>query len=122
MTVIQIVPAHTRQQGQDKQQQQQHRELPKTATNGALAAATTNRHHSKRKLPEHQHHHQQQQQEHQAAAAPEPKPRPHFRSNLPRPSFPQGGRGVPLPPVPELDRSDHERESMSPVPEQLAGR
>jgi hypothetical protein len=24
---------------------------------------------------------------------------------------------VPLPPVPELDRSDHERESMSPVPE-----
>ena len=120
MTVIQIVPAHTRQQGQDKQQQQQHRELPKTATNGALAA-TTNRHHSKRKLPDHHHHHQQQQ-EHQAATAPEPKPRPHFRSNLPRPSFPQGGRGVPLPPVPELDRSDHERESMSPVPEQLTGR
>ena len=119
--MIQIVPAHTRQQGQagstDKQQQQQHRELPKAATNGTLA--TTNRHHPKRKLPEH---HQQQQAAAAAAAAPEPKPRPHFRSNLPRPSFPQGGRGVPLPPVPELDRSDHERESMSPVPEQLTGR
>ena len=25
---------------------------------------------------------------------------------------------VPLPPVPELDRSDHERESISPIPEQ----
>lgn len=44
-----------------------------------------------------------------------------FRSNLPRPApvvhqFAQSR--VPLPPVPELDRSDHERESMSPVPEQ----
>ena len=47
-----------------------------------------------------------------------------FRSNLPRPApihnyGHQGGRSVPLPPVPELDRSDHERESMSPVPESL---
>ena len=47
-----------------------------------------------------------------------------FRSNLPRPApmvhhhqqFAQGR--VPLPPVPELDRSDHERESISPIPEQ----
>ena len=47
-----------------------------------------------------------------------------FRSNLPRPAPTHNyglptGRSVPLPPVPELDRSDHERESMSPVPEQL---
>lgn len=44
-----------------------------------------------------------------------------FRSNLPRPApihnYGQGVRSVPLPPVPELDRSDHERESMSPIPE-----
>ena len=45
-----------------------------------------------------------------------------FRSNLPRPApihnfGHQSGRSVPLPPVPELDRSDHERESLSPVPE-----
>ena len=45
-----------------------------------------------------------------------------FRSNLPRPApihnyGHQGVRSVPLPPVPELDRSDHERESMSPIPE-----
>ena len=42
-----------------------------------------------------------------------------YRSNLPRPApihhFGPAGR-VPLPPVPELERSDHERESMSPTP------
>ena len=41
-----------------------------------------------------------------------------FRSNLPRPS-PMGHFSysrVPLPPVPELERSDHERESISPTP------
>merc|ERR1712223_608270 len=45
-----------------------------------------------------------------------------YRSNLPRPSpIHHFGPGrVPLPPVPELERSDHERESMSPTPSSSA--
>ena len=45
-----------------------------------------------------------------------------YRSNLPRPApIHHFGPGrVPLPPVPELERSDHERESMSPTPSSSA--
>ena len=76
---------------------------------------------------------EQQRQEQQQNVAPPPNPanQPQratgyvsentkrlYRSNLPRPSpmnqFAQGR--VPLPPVPELERSDHERESISPIP------
>ncbi|TRY63319.1 hypothetical protein TCAL_01829 [Tigriopus californicus] len=40
-----------------------------------------------------------------------------YRSPHPRPSNLQFAQGrVPLPPVPELERSDHERESISPIP------
>jgi hypothetical protein len=101
-----------------QQQQQRHtrRELPRIATNGTLTRPGAA---GKRRLPDRT-----------LPPAPEPVhafPPPGvrlFRSNLPRPApmvhhhqqFAQGR--VPLPPVPELDRSDHERESMSPVPEQ----
>jgi len=106
------------QQQQHHQQQQRHtrRELPRIATNGTLTRPGAA---GKRRLPDRT-----------LPPAPEPVhafPPPGvrlFRSNLPRPApmvhhhqqFAQGR--VPLPPVPELDRSDHERESMSPVPEQ----
>jgi hypothetical protein len=94
---------------------QTRRELPRIVTNGTLNRAGAA---GKRRLPERS-----------LPPAPEPV---HayppgvrlFRSNLPRPApmvhhhqqFAQSR--VPLPPVPELDRSDHERESISPIPEQ----
>merc|ERR1712018_772573 len=63
---------------------------------------------SNRYFHSHPHHQQQQQRI--------------YRSNLPRPSpIHHFGPGrVPLPPVPELERSDHERESMSPTPSSSA--
>lgn len=94
---------------------QTRRELPRIATNGTLGRP---QHQQKRKLPEakpaaeqYQPQPQQQQRLYQQQRI--------YRSNLPRPApihqFGPGGR-VPLPPVPELERSDHERESMSPTP------
>lgn len=93
---------------------QTRRELPRIATNGTLgrspAGSASGISAAKRKLPEpagpspvtdHQQRLYQQQRL--------------YRSNLPRPAPIHGSR-VPLPPVPELERSDHERESMSPTP------
>merc|ERR1719510_212780 len=86
---------------------QTRRELPRIATNGTLGRPQAAQQ-QKRKLPDTQ---QQQQKVFQQQRI--------YRSNLPRPApihqFGPGGR-VPLPPVPELERSDHERESMSPTP------
>ena len=110
ITVIQIVPAARSAQQQPEQHYAQ-RELPRIATNGTLNARTLPQQ-PKRKLPD-----RSKLPTPPSEPKPDPKPRL-FRSNLPRPAPNFGqGRGVPLPPVPELDRSDHERESMSPVPD-----
>lgn len=98
---------------------QTRRELPRIATNGTLgrspAGSASGLSAGKRKLPEpagpspvtdHQQRLYQQQRL--------------YRSNLPRPAPIHGSR-VPLPPVPELERSDHERESMSPTPSSSGG-
>ena len=110
------------------------RELPRIVTNGTLGRPSSmNSHQSyptkNRRLPDRSHF---QTNNHPAqeppAAAPQLQNIPSryfqpqqriYRSNLPRPApihhFGPAGR-VPLPPVPELERSDHERESMSPTP------
>ena len=96
---------------------QTRRELPRIATNGTLGKPT-----QKRKLPD---------RTSTSRDLPEPptstpqrlyQQQRLFRSNLPRPAPihqfgpSTGNHRVPLPPVPELERSDHERESMSPTP------
>ena len=96
---------------------QTRRELPRIATNGTLGKPT-----QKRKLPD---------RTSTSRDLPEPptstpqrlyQQQRLFRSNLPRPAPihqfgpSTGSHRVPLPPVPELERSDHERESMSPTP------
>jgi hypothetical protein len=112
---------------------QTRRELPRIATNGTLGRPQQ----PKRRLPDrsqlqppppdpnqyHHHQHQQQQllqQQQQQQRLFHQQQQRFYRSNLPRPApihqfGPSSGR-VPLPPVPELERSDHERESMSPTP------
>lgn len=93
------------------------RELPRIATNGTLTRPGNGSGNpaGKRRLPERSLPVAPPEQVH---GYPPPGVRL-FRSNLPRPApvvhqFAQSR--VPLPPVPELDRSDAERESMSPVP------
>ncbi len=92
------------------------RELPRIVTNGTLGRPQPQPP-QKRKLPETRAAQDSRLQVQPAQAMP-PVQRI-YRSNLPRPApihqFGPGGR-VPLPPVPELERSDHERESMSPTP------
>ena len=93
------------------------RELPRIATNGTLTRPGTGNAAGKRRLPQPERSLPVAPPE-QVHAYPPPGVRL-FRSNLPRPApvvhhFAQSR--VPLPPVPELDRSDAERESMSPVP------
>ena len=106
------------------------RELPRIATNGTLGRPPIHFNPQtapKRKLPE------ARPIPPQPSHVP-PPPEQHriyqqqriYRSNLPRPApihqfgpSTTGGR-VPLPPVPELDRSDHERESMSPTPSSVS--
>ena len=113
------------------------RELPRIVTNGTLGRPSSmNSHQSyptkNRRLPDRSHF--QTSNNHHPAQEPPPTPQLQnvpsssryfqpqqriYRSNLPRPApihhFGPAGR-VPLPPVPELERSDHERESMSPTP------
>ena len=98
---------------------QTRRELPRIATNGTLGKPT-----QKRKLPN------ASPSGTTSRDLPEPptttpqrlyQQQRLYRSNLPRPApihqfGPSTGSRVPLPPVPELERSDHERESMSPTP------
>ena len=101
---------------------QTRRELPRIATNGTLGKPT-----QKRKLPERSSASSVSSQSRDLPEPPSTTPQRLYqqqrlyRSNLPRPApihqfGPSTGSRVPLPPVPELERSDHERESMSPTP------
>lgn len=102
------------------------RELPRISTNGTLG-----RGYHKRKLPDHNQAIANGQAQRGGSDSPYdsasnlasllnnlnlPTKRM-YRSPHPRPSNLQFAQGrVPLPPVPELERSDHERESISPIP------
>lgn len=110
------------------------RELPRIVTNGTLGRPSSLNSHQaypakNRRLPDRSHFQNIVAQEPPSAPSVVQQPPPSsryfqpqqriYRSNLPRPApihhFGPAGR-VPLPPVPELERSDHERESMSPTP------
>ena len=98
-----------------------HRELPRIATNGTLSSSNNNNNRPpaqpQRRLPA--------MPGGNATNGGRMAPQPPRRAYPPMPPPPSSsshyaapfmsGR-VPLPPVPELERSDHERESMSPAP------
>ena len=97
------------------------RELPRIVTNGTLGRPQGNANPQSyptksRRLPDRSHFQNSVAQDQSRYFQPQQRI---YRSNLPRPApihhFGPAGR-VPLPPVPELERSDHERESMSPTP------